>query len=428
MARAHPHLELAHRLLERLRERKSAGNDFYPVRLDRLARDLDPTPGIDAVRQAAQVPLFKRSAIVAFQDRADSWVALAEDRDLLAQHPDVLIDAVVNCRVAPPWKPNDLAKTLATPLKKPFTAEVQRRITSQALPASLETFARGRTILVYPKDRPPAVVHLARRLLQRLHHERTTAAAGRYPASPRVLLPPDAEPPSAKLWAEILKFPEYRQQIVSLDLDNPEAPIAFADDLDRFARSSVVLNYLLHRLRKTDAHAFPVKQLTQKLKPPVKAAITAYLQADDICQTLPEQMGFVLISQQRWFFALSDLHQRRPSPSVPAAATRPAPSPETTLSPAASVLSEDFRQAFDAAFERLDAQHGHNNLVSLVDLRKAFPYLDRAQFDQQLYELRRAGWYRIKLAETYGGLSAEEQQAAIHENGEVLLNVSRNRP
>jgi len=83
-----------------------------------------------------------------------------------------------------------------------------------------------------------------------------------------------------------------------------------------------------------------------------------------------------------------------------------------------------FAQLFDAAFVQLDQEHGSHNHVSLVALRQALP-MERASFDAELQLLRRAGHYSLSAAEGRHGISAEEQDAGIREDGSLLLFVSR---
>jgi hypothetical protein len=59
-----------------------------------------------------------------------------------------------------------------------------------------------------------------------------------------------------------------------------------------------------------------------------------------------------------------------------------------------------------------------------VDLRRALP-VDRRTFDTGLEDLRRTGRYILSAAEGRHGISAEEQEAGIHEYGSLLLYVSR---
>jgi hypothetical protein len=122
----------------------------------------------------------------------------------------------------------------------------------------------------------------------------------------------------------------------------------------------------------------------------------------------------VLIKGTKRLFGLKDLHAGRavavpaPAPPVPAAAT-------------------DFSRAFDEAFSRLDREKGSHNFVSLVPLRHAVP-VPRDAFDAGLRQLRLAGRYTVSAAEGRHGLSPEERDAGIPEDGALLLYVSRRSP
>ena len=79
-------------------------------------------------------------------------------------------------------------------------------------------------------------------------------------------------------------------------------------------------------------------------------------------------------------------------------------------------------------FARLDRQAGGINFVNLRDLRRDLPHFGRAEFDMNLLELRRDRRYTLKAAEGLDGLAADERDAGIWEDGDLLLNVSRLRP
>jgi hypothetical protein len=78
----------------------------------------------------------------------------------------------------------------------------------------------------------------------------------------------------------------------------------------------------------------------------------------------------------------------------------------------------------EEAFGRIDRAKGSHNLVSLVELRREVP-VDRLIFDGALEQLRRAGRFSLTGAEGRHGISPEEREAAIPEDGALLLFVSR---
>jgi hypothetical protein len=87
----------------------------------------------------------------------------------------------------------------------------------------------------------------------------------------------------------------------------------------------------------------------------------------------------------------------------------------------------DFAQRFEEAFARLDRERGGHNLVSLVALRQAMGE-ERAAFDAGLRELRREGRYSLSAAEGRHGISPEEREAGVVEDGSLLLFASRKGP
>ena len=73
-----------------LTEQRQRGSDAYPPRLDRLIVEtgIAATPAV--VKQALGREPFRSQAIVAMPRRADSPVALAEDRQRLVASPALL--------------------------------------------------------------------------------------------------------------------------------------------------------------------------------------------------------------------------------------------------------------------------------------------------------------------------------------------------
>ena len=93
--------------------------------------------------------------------------------------------------------------------------------------------------------------------------------------------------------------------------------------------------------------------------------------------------------------------------------------PKTTVPPPA-----DFATAFDAAFTQLDREAGSTNFVILTALRRALPF-SRAAFDAGFRRLREAGRYTLSPAEDGHGIDEKQRKAGIHEEGTLLLFVSR---
>ena len=102
----------------------------------------------------------------------------------------------------------------------------------------------------------------------------------------------------------------------------------------------------------------------------------------------------------------------------------PVQAPTGGLTPRRSPGEVDFASAFEAAFAKLDHERGARGLVSLVWLRQEIP-VERAEFDEGLNALRRAGQYTLTAAESRSGISPEERDAGIFEQGSLLLYVSR---
>jgi hypothetical protein len=97
---------------------------------------------------------------------------------------------------------------------------------------------------------------------------------------------------------------------------------------------------------------------------------------------------------------------------------RELPVPPGELSP--SPLKERLLHAID----RLRRQRGANQ-VNLLDLRREMEGASRSEFDLALEQLRRDRQVSLASAEGRGGITREEQEAAVREGDALLLFVER---
>jgi hypothetical protein len=149
----------------------------------------------------------------------------------------------------------------------------------------------------------------------------------------------------------------------------------------------------------------------------LQKAFAASLQRRLSEHALPAGVGLLHVKRSPLLFLLADVSTAWPQPARPPAATvGPEPS-----------RGEEFVGRFEEVFDRLDRARGGNNLVNLVALRAALGE-DRATFDAQLGQLRRQGRYSLSAAEGRHGISPEERDAGIVEDGSLLLFVSRKGP
>jgi hypothetical protein len=433
-----PAAGLARLLLDALGRCKAAGPDGYPVRVRDLAAGLaDPSADEALLIKAVKDKAFTAEAVVAVAGRADAPVALKGDEDRLSESPLTLEAALAakGAKGKPPWLPKALAGVVAEPLRSRFQQAIEGRIAARALPPFAAVETKGKSAKLYHRDNPPPEpppppppkdAVLAGRLLELLQAERS---AGRYPVPVRRLAELAGVSPDDGVFKKAAKHPTFLGGVVLATWKRiTESPVALTEDAGELVGSESLLGYLID-LRKGagEAHAVAVKDLVSALddpkprvKNPLKEHLQKYLESADLDRHLPTGIGFVGVRNGakpgiRHFFRLIHLHAgraagERAAPVPPPAATRP-----------------DFAAAFDAVFDRLDRAAGGYNFVSLVDLRAAFPDVPRDLFDAELLTLRRARRYSLNSAEGYDGIRPEERDAAIREEGELLLHVSRVR-
>jgi hypothetical protein len=273
---------------------------------------------------------------------------------------------------------------------------------------------------------------LADKLLRVLQAQRVLGPES-YPLTAGRLLEltdPEASPALAK--QALGKKNLFQKAIVRVST-SLDAPLALAEDLDLLAASPRTLDFLLRAAAKPATRAFTpagltAKGVSEKMKKPIKEALARQIAEE----TLPTTVGWVSIRGRPNLFLLTDLHSAwsggRKSPESDSGDLRPPLRARTLPAPSADAAPlADFAAAFDVAFARLDREAGGWNFVSLVGLRRALP-VPRAAFDAGLEQLRRQGRYALSAAEGRQGISPEERDAAIPEEGSLLLFVSRNTP
>ncbi len=255
-------------------------------------------------------------------------------------------------------------------------------------------------------DKAPA--ELAARLVEALRARRELGK-GAYPLLLRQLTACVDRDAGEPLILKAINTKIFRGHALAVRSKTLEAPVALLEDLEQLADANATLEFMLTELSKPTDQAFSVAVLkakvTAKLQKSFQGAVSRRLEQDG----LPETVGWITISRTKRLFLWSVLHQNR----LPAGPPEPA-----------HVEPPSFPVAFEDAFRRLDRAQGGHNFVSLAELRRAVPAA-RAAFDHGLRELRRAGRFGLAAAEGRHGLTAEQQEAGIVEDGTLLLYVSR---
>jgi hypothetical protein len=263
-------------------------------------------------------------------------------------------------------------------------------------------------------------------------------------------LGPDSYPLTARRLVE-LTDPQAPAAVVKLALNKKvftqgavlvraktlDAPVALAEDLAGLAASPLALEFLLRAAATAKTRALSPAALKEKASGKVKKPFQDALNRHATECTLPPTVGWVLVRGGRLFFLLSDLHTSRLAspgpegepapPATPGPAGREAPAPAEAAGTPDAFPPAEFEADFDSAFGHLDREAGGHNFVSLVALRRALP-LPRGVFDAGLQQLRRAGRYALSAAEGRHGITPEEREAALPEEGSLLLFVSRSPP
>lgn len=423
--------QLAEQMLQVLEAQRQLGPDSYPLTLRRLAELTDPTAPPDLIQKAAgKKKLFGTRVLAAFpKGGLDSLAAFSEDADRLAACPallESLLDSL--CTMDNPiCEVGKLKGKVPSGLKQPLDEVVRRHIEQNTLPPGVAVVSiRDKPHLHlkrYPLPKPPDL-ELAENLIRVLMSQRQVGGDA-YPLRFEKLIDLTRPGTDPALLKKALARPEFQgKALLALPkLKDPRlSPVALVEDGELLAASPLMLEATVNLTRSDTKQVCTIADMKKKVAPALQRsfeeAVSRWIEA----RSLPATVGCLLQAKgKHLLFLMSDVitNQATCPPPIRAEVSRPATAP-----PPAPVTPAPFAQAFDAAFARLEGQKRTSNYVSLVELRRALP-CDRQTFDHGLHELRRAGRYTLSAAEGRHGISPEEQQAGIVEDGALLLHVSR---
>ncbi len=421
--------ELATRLVTELAAKKAEGN--YPLSLRQLVVAVDREAQPDVVLAAVGKKTFTTTAFlvkppdkkkgIALQAVMESPVGLWEDAEHVARHPATLAfvrGALAHAAIAE-WKKWVNGKAV---FKTAFAEVVD--------------------------EQAPLV------LLKALRSQRQLGGPG-YPSTLRRLAELAGNLPLADAVVAMGK-PTFREAVVvAANLPKKvtaasgkkflDAHLTLREDIDRLAGSTQLLECGIQACRKTDDCGFHVDEIATKLlgkaagnpQSDLRERFVRLTNEKLASHTAPATIGWInekgkpLLFLAEDLFPKAGLSHRGAGRAEAEEGKRPARESAATPAPAASVptaVDDRFAEQFDEAFRRLDGEKGFYNFVSLFDLRRALGQYSREQFDRGLKLLRRARRFRINVGEGRSGVSAEQQAAAIIEDGTIHTSVSRIKP
>lgn len=409
--------ELAEKMLRVLQTQRELGTSAYPVTLRRLAELADPAAETQTIQKAVKKKTFGQRTVVAQAKNLDCPVALVEDAEQLAASP-VLLEYLLEslCTTAKPTIEIAKLKNKApASVREAFGTALDRRLADNTLPPGVAVVTVKKKLHLhlqrYPLPRKPEEV-LAEELVKVLGAHRQLGARA-YPTSLARLIEITRPGADNKLVDKAMKHAIFKDAVVlSMNIKKqPGAPVALAQDKGRLADSPQLLEMAMRQTRsETDQLLSPAK-LKAKVDRQIQKAFEESIKRRASDGQLPPGIGRLMQKKKPLLFLIGDIVSGNAECSgrEQAPQTRPA---------------TDFARAFDDAFQRLEKEGRSHNFVSLLDLRCALPF-DSQAFNAGLHELRRAGRYTLSAAEGRHGISAEEQQAGIIEDGALLLYVSR---
>jgi hypothetical protein len=411
MAKPNPIATLAEQLVRALREQRDRGPDAYPTTRAALASLAAPTAAADDVGKALKKKPFAAALILAHKTDPHSPLALAEDAEALAASARLLDFALglICTPQKPAHPPANVVKKIDKALRPAFAAALERRLAADDWPDTVGVAVLKNKPHLYlkrmPPPPPPPAARLAAQLLDAL---RRLKEGGAYPTTLAQLarLADPAAPP--ELVRQALAEKAFKPRVVVALANHLDSPVALAEDGRLLAASPLLLETAVAVTRTASNEAIEANDLARQLHKSLREGFLTRVVACLELGKMPPPVRSLRIKGKPYFFLAPD------SRAAPAAPPPPA-------EPAA-----DFARRFDEAFDQLDREKGASNFVSLVALRRALP-VGRAAFDAGLDGLRRAGRYTLSGAEGRHGVSDEERDAALREDGALLLYVSRRR-
>jgi hypothetical protein len=420
-----PHSEIATAMIRVLEARRADQPHAPPLTLRQLAQRI-PSASPDQVLKGAGSKRFTSRVVVTQPKNLDAPVALVEDLDSLADS-HLLLEFVLEsvCTPAKPlWSVSGLKAKVTPRLRQLFADAIERQIQQQRLPVEVGVLLVRKAPKLYLKRIPlpkPPEIELAENLVRVLEVHRRMAGVSLVSLE-RLLQLTDMQA-SRTLVRKALAAEPFRTRVVLALPKDQQTPVALMDELKGLAENQALLELILARCRTPSTHATTASDWKKKINPALWPLFTEAVNRWIASAELPATVGCILIRNKRHLFLLTDLqkgHRARDRTFREAMDAQATPAPPTAIMAAPL----DFAPAFEEAFDRLDRQKGGHNFVHLIDLRRALP-LNRPAFDRGLAELRLARRFTLSAAEGRHGISPDEKEAGIAEDGALLLYVSR---
>lgn len=412
--------ELSTKLTHALESQRTHGEGAYPTTPRRLRDLAEPAASDDLLVKALAKAPFKDRALVAQKKHLDAPTALRDDLERLAASPALLDFALrALCTEASPTAAlAKLKMTLDTALRAPFVAAIERAINTGTLPANVEWLPNKKALhprwLPLPPEPKKPDVDLAEKLVNMLESQRLLGGDS-YPAHLKRLVEKSLLSPAPDVLKKAQKATPFTNRVVVLAGKTVDPLLALKDDLTQTADSPALLAWALQASRAGEARAFTITELKSKVETVVRDLFVKAVEQRLHSRSLPPGVGGVRVAKGWIVFRMEDV--------LTAAPTAPRPTPVAPVAPGPAAIV-DFAAEFERSFEQLNRATGGNNFVSLVALRRALP-TDRAAFDRGLRALREAARFTLSAAADGRGLTQDDQEAGIREEGQLLLYVSR---
>lgn len=408
-------------LLDRLSAARDFSADHYFLPLGELVEQTLPNASAEKMLLLAERPEMRRRVVSPCFSDASAPVALREDIAAFARSQ--VLDSYFGARFGQREKRiaiADLAQSIDdSDLKAAVVARIQQQQKAGAAPTYL---------LVEPVDR---IESLARDMLTVLASQRSLGGSD-YPVSLRQLA--DLTRPGCTdkqvLDAAARKgiFSDQALLAVKKDINSPAVLL---QDAVLLGESEQLLRFLLRTSRTRRNHLFSVPELAKRVTTTRRRAVATAFRTSTVRRIeedqLPADIGCLWVNGAIRLFFLADVFPTSAGLRLHAV-TGEEDYEEMILSRSEDEVRQlqgEFEQAFNNAFEVIDRRTGGHNFVSLVDLRAMLDAFSRTRFDSELRRLRSEQKYTLSSTQSRHGIRGAEREAAIQEEGLMLLHVTR---
>jgi hypothetical protein len=310
---ARPEVLLAGRLLDALKQLKSAGVSRYPASFADLVKRAEILQTDPLLPEALALPDFTAAAMLVAGQLPDGWLCLRSDAENVVRTEGFLKRLLhAGCSEShPEQKLSFVARLIVKDLQSSFMEvwrthfDLQRKFEFMEMTA---IGSRERVDLILRDARFPRPEKVLSEQLVRTLERRRSDQSGAEPLTWTQLAEQTRSGADAALLQKALIAEPFCSRVLVALPCQSESPVALNEDLDRLASSAGLLDAVLSQLISDDTSAVPLEKLTglRTLHSSVRAAFETSLKTHLETKQLPPGFGAVRQAGKWLLFRLQD--------------------------------------------------------------------------------------------------------------------------